>query len=102
MRLVALALMVLIVLIQGPLWFGKGGWPRVWELNSQIQAQREVNVRLAARNAALDADVADLKRGYEAIEERARVELGMIKQDEIFFQTMLPSSAPSPSSSDRP
>jgi cell division protein FtsB len=102
MRLVALALMVLIVLIQGPLWFGKGGWPRVWEVNSQIQAQREANLRLAARNAALDADVADLKRGYEAIEERARVELGMIKQDEIFFQTMRRSSVSSPPSSNRP
>lgn len=93
MRFLAIGLMVLIVLIQSPLWFGKGGWPRVWDLNAQIRAQGETNRQLAARNAALDADVADLKRGYEAIEERARGELGMIKQDEIFFQLMQPPSA---------
>lgn len=75
------------------MWFGKGGWMRVWELDRQIEAQRETNTRLAVRNAALDAEVRDLKQGYDAIEERARSELGMVKQDEVFFQLMQPSQA---------
>lgn len=88
MRLLTLALAALVVLIQYPLWFGKGGWLRVWEVDQQIAQQREVNARLTARNGALDAEVRDLKQGLEAIEERARSELGMIRQDEIFFQVL--------------
>jgi cell division protein FtsB len=87
-RILAVILVLLIAAIQNPLWFGKGGWMRVWELDRQIEAQRETNLRLAARNAALDAEVRDLKQGYDAIEERARSELGMVKQDEIFFQLL--------------
>ena len=93
MRFVALVLVLLIAAIQSPLWFGKGGWSRVWELDSQIEAQRETNIKLAVRNAALDAEVKDLKQGYDAIEERARSELGMVKPDEIFFQLLQPSAA---------
>lgn len=94
MRFLALALVLLIAAIQSPLWFGKGGWSRVWDLDRQVEAQRETNVKLAARNTALDAEVKDLKQGYDAIEERARSELGMVKQDEIFFQLLQPSPAP--------
>jgi cell division protein FtsB len=94
MRLLTLVLLVLIVAIQTPLWFGKGGWLRVWELDGQLQAQREQNEKLRARNAALDAEVRDLKQGYDAIEERARSELGMIKQDEVFFQVVESPSPP--------
>ena len=93
MRLLGLALVLLIALIQNPLWFGKGGWLRVHELDAQVEGQREANVKLAARNAMLDAEVLDLKQGYDAIEERARSELGMIKQDEVFFQLLQPSRA---------
>lgn len=67
---------------------GKGGWFRVWEIDQQITAQRETNRKLQMRNAVLDAEVRDLKQGYEAIEERARNELGMIRQDEIFFHVL--------------
>jgi cell division protein FtsB len=81
-------LVVLVGLIQYPLWLGKGGWLRVWEVGHQINAQRDINARLKTRNGALEADVRDLKQGYEAIEERARGELGMIRQDEIFFQVL--------------
>jgi cell division protein FtsB len=95
MRFLALALVLLIALIQNPLWFGKGGWLRVHELNAQIDAQHDTNMKLAARNAMLDAEVLDLKQGYDAIEERARSELGMIKQDEEFFQLLQPSRAAS-------
>ena len=86
MRLVTLLLVALIALIQYPLWLGKGSWLRVWEVDQQLQVQRNTNQKLEARNAALDAEVRDLKQGLDAIEERARSELGMIKQDEIFLQ----------------
>jgi cell division protein FtsB len=85
-RLIALALAALILLAQYPLWLGKGGWLRVWEVERQIRAQREANRQLQARNRALDAEVRDLKVGLDAIEERARSELGMIRGNEIFFQ----------------
>lgn len=88
MKLLTLVLAVLIALIQYPLWLGRGSWLRVWEVDQQIQAQRETNHKLQARNAALDAEVNDLKQGFEAVEERARSELGMIRQDEIFFQIL--------------
>ena len=90
MRVFAFALIFLIVAIQYPLWFGKGGWLRVRHVDQQLESQREENDRLALRNAALNAEVVDLKTGLEAIEERARVELGMIKSDEVFFQVLKP------------
>lgn len=88
MKALTLVLAAFVILIQYPLWLGKGGWFRVWEVDRQIQAQREINTRLKARNTALDAEVRDLKQRLEAIEERARSELGMIRQDEIFFQLL--------------
>ena len=90
MRILAALLALLIVGLQYPMWLGKGGWLRVRELDRQVNAQQHVNSELAGRNAALDADVRDLKQGFEAIEERARSELGMIRQDEVFFQLPVP------------
>lgn len=86
MRWPTLVLVLLIALLQYPLWFGKGGWLKVWDVDRQLTTQREVNQKLENRNAALDAEVRDLKSGYEAIEERARYELGYIKPDEVFVQ----------------
>lgn len=83
-------LMALIVLLQYPLWLGKGSWLKVWDLNRQLAEQKLANQALAARNAQLSAEVNDLKTGYGAIEARARYELGMIKQGEVFFQVMEP------------
>ena len=88
MKRLTIALIALVVLLQYPLWLGKGGWLRVWDVDQQVRAQRDTNQKLLARNAALDAEVRDLKQGLDAIEERARSELGMIKQDEIFFQVL--------------
>jgi len=85
-KYVSYILLGLLVLIQYPLWLGKGGWLRVWDMNRQVEAQKETNRQLAIRNAGLDAEVKDLKQGLDAVEERARVELGMIKQDEVFYQ----------------
>ncbi|NWG30600.1 MAG: cell division protein FtsB [Rhodocyclaceae bacterium] len=80
-------LVALLILLQYPLWLGKGGLLRVWDLERQVAAQREINQQLEARNAALDAEVRDLKSGLEAIEERARFELGLVKEGEVFVQT---------------
>ena len=88
MKLLAGVLGALIVLIQYPLWLGKGGWLRAWELERQLATQESANAGLQARNGALDAEVRDLKQGLEAIEERARYELGMIKSGEVFFQVV--------------
>ncbi len=86
MRWVSLILLALILLWQYPLWLGKGSWIKVWELDRQIEAQKEVNLQTKIRNAVLDAEVRDLKQGTEAIEEHARSDLGMIKPGEVFFQ----------------
>jgi cell division protein FtsB len=99
MRILSIVLAALIALLQYPLWLGKGGWLRVWEIDRQVKAQKDDNARLRVRNDALDAEVRDLKQGYDAIEERARYELGMVRQDEIFFQIMdktNQSTAPAP------
>jgi cell division protein FtsB len=90
MKTLAAVLAVLIVLIQYPLWLGKGGWLRAWDIDRKVGAQRASNDRLAQRNDALAADVRDLKQGLDAIEERARYELGMIRGDEVFFQVVEP------------
>jgi cell division protein FtsB len=86
LRWLALAFVALIVVLQYPMWLGKGGWLQVREFDRQLAGQKEANAKLKVRNDALDADVRDLKAGVEAIEERARSELGMVKQDEVFFQ----------------
>jgi len=90
MKALAALLGALILLIQYPLWVGKGGWLRAWQLDGEVANQNAKNVQLEARNAALAAEVSDLKQGSEAIEERARRELGMVRADEVFFQYVEP------------
>ena len=88
MRLILICLTALLLLLQYPLWLGKGGWLRVWELDQQVDAAQKKNEELKARNAKLNSEVEDLKDGTGAIEERARYELGMIKNNEIFVQVL--------------
>lgn len=88
MRLITLVLAALLVLIQYPLWFGKGGWFRVWELDSKLETQNKINEGLRDRNARLEGEVRDLREGKGAIEERARYELGMVKEGEVFVQIL--------------
>ena len=95
MRWLALLLVGLIAAVQYPLWLGKGGWLQVRELDRKLALQHQDNAKLKARNDALDADVRDLKNGFEAIEDRARSELGMVRQDEVFFQ-LQPRAIPVP------
>ena len=93
MKPLAIFFSVLLVALQYPLWIGKGSWLKVWELDRSVTAQKDQNAKLKARNDALDAEVRDLKEGLEAVEERARLELGMIKKDETFYQ-VIPPAAP--------
>ncbi len=88
MRIVTLILVAMLLLLQYPLWLGRGGWLKVWDLHHQLEAQQQVNGQTETRNALLDAEVRDLKQGTDAIEERARSELGMIKADETYFQIL--------------
>jgi cell division protein FtsB len=94
MRLITLCLAALLVLIQYPLWLGKGGWLRVWDLDQQVAEAKQKNLQLKARNDKLESEVRDLKVGTGAVEERARFELGMIKENEIFIQVLAPSDKP--------
>ena len=90
MKILAAILATLLVALQWPLWVGKGSWLRVHELDGQLAQVREANTQAKARNEALEAEVRDLKEGRDAVEERARQELGMIKKDEMFYQLVPP------------
>jgi cell division protein FtsB len=78
-------LLALFVLLQYRLWVGDGSLAEVWQLHRQVETQKSENDQLEERNQTLDAEVQDLKQGQAAIEERAREELGMIRDDETFY-----------------
>ena len=86
MKILGALFVALIVLIQYPLWLGKGGWLTAWRLENKLEIEKAKSVKLESRNAALAVEVRDLKQGTEAVEERARYELGMVRPDEVFFQ----------------
>lgn len=88
MRWPTLFLVALIALLQYPLWFGKGGLLRVHETERQLEAERETIRSLEVRNAGLEAEVRDLRTGLDAVEERARFDLGMVRKDEVFYQIL--------------
>ena len=88
MRIINIALIVMLAILQYDLWLGEGSFTSAWKLQHTINDQREENGRLKSRNDSLTAEVEDLKSGLAAIEERARSELGMIKQDETFVQVV--------------
>ncbi len=86
MKLLGFTLLVLVVAMQYPLWLGKASWLRVLQVDQEVIAARKNNLLLQNRNNKLEAEVNDLKQGLEAIEERARSDLGMVKEGEILFQ----------------
>ncbi len=88
MRILIALLIVLILLLQYKLWFGEGGMRDVAELRRAVAEQKEENARLLERNRSLEAEVEDLRTGLDAIEEKARSELGMIKEGETFYQVV--------------
>jgi len=88
MRLLIVCLAAALALLQFRLWVADDGLREVWDLRAQVEAQTAENAALADRNAALEAEVVDLKHGLEAAEERARSELGMVKRGETFYQIL--------------
>ena len=96
LRLVALILLILLIALEVKLWAGQGGMAEVWRLEQAVADQKLENEKLKARNDALSAEVADLKDGTEAIEERARSELGLVKPGEQFYQVVEPQPAGKP------
>ena len=88
MRTLLAILIVVIVLLQVKMWFGEGGYRDVQHLAARVEEQSRENEALAQRNRELQAEVEDLRQGLHAIEERARSELGMIKEDEQFYQVV--------------
>ncbi|MGB0134623.1 cell division protein FtsB [Dokdonella sp.] len=92
LRYVALILLTLLIALQVKLWVGQGGMAEVWRLEKAVAEQKRKNDELKARNDALSAEVANLKDGEEAIEERARSELGLIKPGEKFYQVVEPAA----------
>ena len=101
MRWPLVILATLLVLLQYPLWFGKGGWWHVQDARAQLQSLRESNQKLEQRNSNTAAEVKDLKSGYEAIEERARFELGLVKPGEVFVQVPEGAAAPAQSAPEK-
>ncbi|MBT8060692.1 MAG: cell division protein FtsB [Xanthomonadales bacterium] len=93
MRTLLAVLLVLLVLLQLKMWFGEGGYRDVQRLALRVEEQARENEALALRNRELQAEVEDLRQGLEAIEERARSELGMIKESEEFYQ-IVPGEVP--------
>jgi cell division protein FtsB len=80
------SLFALLIILQYQLWFGEGSYQQLWQRQQQITEQLKNNQSLEEKNALLAAEVADLKQGFTAIEERARRELGMIKEGEVYYQ----------------
>lgn len=91
MKVFGTVLGLLFLLIQYPLWFGKGGWLEVRNYRSKLEAQLEINETLSKRNDQIKAEVIDLKTGLDEIEGSARSDLGMIKDGEVFFKTVDPA-----------
>jgi cell division protein FtsB len=102
LRWLALALVLVAVALQARLWAGSGGMPEVWRLQERVARQAEENQQLEQRNRALAADVADLKEGREAVEERARAELGMVRPAEVFYQVIEKPAASGGKDSENP
>jgi len=86
MKKLVAVLLLLLAYLGYKLLFGEGSVQDVWELHQQVEFQRAENAELRERNAALEAEVLDLKQGLEAIEEHAREDLGMVKEGETFYQ----------------
>ena len=89
----ALILLILLIALQVKLWTGQGGIREVWRLEHRVSEQKAENARLKTRNETLQAEVDDLKHGDEAVEERARSELGLLKPGEAFYQVVEPTNA---------
>ncbi|MEO7323736.1 MAG: cell division protein FtsB [Dokdonella sp.] len=91
LRWVALVLLILLIALQVHLWTGQGALRDVWRIEQRVAEQKGENAQLKKRNETLSAEVEDLKHGDEAVEERARSELGLLKPGETFYQVVEPA-----------
>jgi cell division protein FtsB len=85
-RVVPACLITLLLVLHAQIWFGRGSVPNVGEMQRKLQAQKAANLRAAQANERLVSEVRDLREGLEMIEEKARMELGMVKPHEIYVQ----------------
>lgn len=99
MKIVFYVLAGILIGLQYPLWLGDGGLLALWKLRHEVATQKDENLQLKERNQALEAEVRDLKEGYEALEERARAELGMVRKGETFYQMIEKGGANGPAKS---
>ena len=90
MKIIALVLLVLLLWLQYKIWLQDGGIPEVLQLQQEVEQVKTEAQQLQDRNLSLDAEVKDLKKGLDAIEERARSEMGMIKEGEVYYQVIEP------------
>ncbi|NNF97497.1 MAG: cell division protein FtsB [Halobacteria archaeon] len=88
MRILVAILLILLLVLQYDLWVGDGSLATVWHLHKEVDAQELENTHLTERNETLAAEVKDLKTGLDAIEERARNDLGMVKEGEAYIQVV--------------
>ena len=93
MRALLAILLLILILLQLKVWFGEGGFSDVRRLEQRVEEQAEENAALEQRNRKLQAEVEDLRQGLGAVEERARSELGLIKENEEFYQ-VVPGEVP--------
>lgn len=101
MRILLAILLLVLILLQYKLWLGEGGFTDIRRLEQRVSEQALENEQLQQRNQELEAEVEDLRQGYDAIEERARSELGMIKEEEEFYQ-VVPAPPPAPEDKEQP
>jgi len=94
MRWLIAVLIAMLLVLQYRLWVGDGGIADVRRIGQEVELQKRTNAALRERNQALEGEVRDLKQGLEAVEERARSELGMIREGETFYQVIEPDTAP--------
>ena len=92
MKIIAFVLLVLLIWLQYKIWLQDGGIPEVVQLQQEIEEMKTEVQQLQERNLSLDAEVKDLKKGLDAIEERARSEMGMIKEGEVYYQVIEPEN----------
>jgi len=89
-KIIALVLLILLIWLQYKVWLQDGGIPEVVQLQEEVEEVKTEVQKLSDRNLSLDAEVKDLKKGLDAIEERARSEMGMIKEGEVYYQVIEP------------
>ncbi|MGB0734036.1 MAG: cell division protein FtsB [Pontibacterium sp.] len=92
LRWFSIIVICLLLALQYRLWFGDSNLPSLWQLEAQVAEQKSENAKLQERNARLEAEIKDLKSGLSALEERARNELGMIREGETFYQLVDPTT----------